>query len=72
MLESFSICGHYDLTDCTDKDQGQLISVYLQHSQSQIVDEYLCRMHDSFEDQLDRPMIPLPTTCACKLIEDPV
>jgi hypothetical protein len=35
--ESFSNCGHSDLTDCTDKVQGNLISDYIQVSQSKMV-----------------------------------
>jgi hypothetical protein len=50
VLESFSNYGHFDLTNFTDKDQGQLISAYLQDSPSQIVNDYLSRMYENFED----------------------
>jgi hypothetical protein len=71
ILKSFSNCGHRDLTDCTDKDQGHIFSAYLQDSQNKLVDEYLSRIYDVLEDQLHQPTIPLPTTYAWKLIKDP-
>jgi hypothetical protein len=71
VLESFNNCGHLELTDCTNKVQGGIISDYVQVSQSKMVYEYLSRINVNFEDQFHRPTILLPTTCAWKLIDDP-
>ena len=72
VLESFSNCGHRDATDCTDEAQGSLVFAYLQEVvNSTSVLDYFCRMYSTFGDVLVRPIIPLPTTCAWKLIEDP-
>ena len=40
VLESFSNCRHCDLTDCTDKNQGIIISNYLLSDQCKILDNY--------------------------------
>jgi hypothetical protein len=72
VLESFSNCGHRDSTDCTNEAQGSLVFAYLQEVvNSTTVLKYFCRMYSTFSDVLVRPIIPLPTTCAWKLIEDP-
>jgi hypothetical protein len=71
-LESFSNCGHRDSTDCTNEVQGSLVFAYLQEVvNNTTVLEYFCRMYSTFSDVLVRSIIPLPTTCAWKLIEDP-
>jgi hypothetical protein len=71
VLESFSNCGHQDSTDCIDEVQGSLVFAYLQEVvNSTTVLEYFCRMNSTFGDVFVCPIIPLPTTCAWKLIED--
>ncbi len=70
-MESFSNCGHQDSTDCTDEAQGDLVFAYLHEVNSITVLEYFCQMYSSFCDVLVRSIVPLPTTCAWKLIEDP-
>jgi hypothetical protein len=72
VLESFSNCGHWDSTDCTNQAQGSLVFHYLQEAvNSTTVLEYFSRMYSTFGDVLVPPINPLPTTCAWKLIEDP-
>jgi hypothetical protein len=72
VLESFSNCGHRDSTDCTDEDQGRIVFSYLEQMKNNtLVLDYLKNMYSSFSDVLVSPIIPLPTTCAWKLIEDP-
>jgi hypothetical protein len=72
VLESFSNCGHRDSTDCTNEAQGSLVFAHLQEVvNSTTVLEYFSRMYSTSCDVLVCPIIPLPTTCAWKLIEDP-
>jgi hypothetical protein len=72
VLESFSNCGHWDTKDCTNQAQGSLDFHYLQEAvDSPTVLEYFSRMYSTFGDVLVRPIIPFPTTCAWKLIENP-
>jgi hypothetical protein len=71
VLESFSNYGHRDSADCTDEEQGEIVCEYLQDVRCPILQEYFSRMHSIFNEILVRPIIPLPTTCAWKLIENP-
>jgi hypothetical protein len=71
VLQLLSNFGHCNSTDCTNEVQGNIISDYVQVSQSKMVYEHLSKMFVNFEAQLHRPTIPLPTTCAWKLIENP-
>ena len=71
VLESFSNCGHRDTTDCLDVEQGWIVLDYLEKSNCPVLLNYFERMYSTFHSVLHKPIMPLPTTCAWKLIEDP-
>jgi hypothetical protein len=73
VLEAFSNCGHRDSTDCTDTSQGMIVSTYLEQTNNNTtLCDYFARMYSTFRSEIKSPIIPLPTTCAWKLIEDPL
>jgi hypothetical protein len=71
VLESFSNCSHRDTTDCLDVEQGRIVSDYMENSNCPVLLNYFERMYSTFNGVLHKPIMPLPTTCAWKLIEDP-
>ena len=71
VLESFSNCSHKDTTDCLDVEQGRIVSNYMENSDCPVLLNYFERMYSTFNGVLYKPIMPLPTTCAWKLIEDP-
>jgi hypothetical protein len=71
VLESFRNCGHRETTDCHDADQGQIVSDYMEKNHCPVLLNYFERMYSTFNGVLHKPIIPLPITCAWKLIEDP-
>jgi hypothetical protein len=71
ILESFSNCGHRDSTDCLYEELGRIVSDYIKTSDSPVLLNYFDRMYSTFNSVLCKPIMPLPTTCAWKLIEDP-
>jgi len=50
---------------------GQIVSDYIKTSDSPVLLNYFDRMYSTFNSVLCKPIMPLPTTCAWKLIEDP-
>jgi len=71
VLESFSNCGHRDSSDFIDADQGRIVFNYILQLKSDNLNKYMKNMYSTFKDIIIHPVIPLPTTCAWKLIEDP-
>ena len=71
IIESFCNGRHRDNTDSIDDEQGQIVSDYIKTINSSIIEEYFERMYATFGDCLKRPRVPLPTTCAWKIIEKP-
>ena len=54
-----------------DEEQRQIVSDYVMTINSSIIEEYFKRMYATFGDCLKIPRVPLPTTCARKIIEKP-
>jgi hypothetical protein len=71
VLESFCNGGHRDSSDCIDDVQGAIVHEYLKTIKSPIINEYLDRMYAMFHDCIKHPRVPLPTTCAWKMVEKP-
>jgi hypothetical protein len=71
ILESFSNCAHRDSTDCLDEELEQIVSDYIKTSNSSVLLNYFDRMYSTFNGILCKPIMPLLTTCAWKLIVDP-
>jgi hypothetical protein len=71
VLESFCNSGHRDSSDCIDDEQGRIVDDYINTIKSPIISDYFDRMYAMFHASIKRPRIPLPTTCAWKIIEKP-
>jgi len=71
VIESFCNSGHQDCSKCLDHQQGSIVHRYIQSINSPIINDYFERMYATFHCCIQRPRIPLPTTCAWKLIEHP-
>lgn len=71
VIESFcnSGSGHRDSSDCIDDEQGVIVHDYAKTMNSPILNDYLERMYAMFDDRLRQPRVPLPTTCAWKMVE---
>ena len=64
------LIGHLgDMIHSIDDKQGQ--SDYNKTINSSIIKEYFETMYATFGDCLKRPRVPLPITCAWKIIEKP-
>jgi hypothetical protein len=71
VIESFCNGGHRDSTNCIDDEQGKIVTDYIKNINSSIIEDYFERMYATFVHCLKRPRVPLPTTCARKIIEKP-
>jgi hypothetical protein len=71
VIESFCNSGHRDSSDCIDDEQGVIVHDYAKTMNSPILNDYLKRMYAMFDDRLRQPRVPLPTTCAWKMVEQP-
>ncbi len=71
MLESFCDSGHRDSSDCIDDEQGRIVDDYIKTIKNPIISDYFDRMYAMFHSSIKRPRVPLPTTCAWKVIEKP-
>jgi hypothetical protein len=71
VIESFCNGGIRDSTDCINDEQGKIVSDYIKNINSSIIEDYFERMYATFAHCLKRPRVPLPTTCAWKIIEKP-
>lgn len=68
---SFDNVLHHDGNDITDKEVGKLVVEHLNTCNCPILVEYYKRIHELFDDKIDRDRIPLPTTCAWEQIDIP-
>ena len=71
VVESFCNSGHRDSSDCIDDEQGVIVHDYAKTQNSPVLNDYLERMYAMFDDRLRHPRVPLPTTCAWKMLEQP-
>ena len=71
VIQSFCNGGHRDSTDCIDEKQGQIVCDYIKTINNSIIEDYFERMYATFGDCLKSLRVPLPTTCAWKIIGKP-
>ncbi len=71
MFKSFCNSEHRDSSDCIDKEQGRIVDDYIKTIKSPISSDYFDRMYAMFHASIKQPRVPLPTTCAWKVIKKP-
>ena len=71
VIESFCNSGHRDSSDSIDDEQGGIVHAYVKTINSSLIKDYFDRMYAMFHPSIKRPRVPLPTTCAWKVIEKP-
>ena len=72
VLESFCNGGHRDSTDSIDDEQGRIVMDYINTINDPILNDSFTRLYTTFNsNRIKVPRMPLPTTCAWKLIEKP-
>jgi hypothetical protein len=54
-----------------EKASIALVHDYAKTQNSPVLNDYLERMYAMFDDRLRHPRVPLPTTCAWKMLEQP-
>ena len=71
VIESFCNTGHRDMGDSLDDEQGSIVLQYIKRINNAMINDYIDRIYATFASSIQEPRIPLPTTCAWKLIEHP-
>ena len=57
--------------DSLDDEQGSIVLQYIKRINNAMINDYIDRIYATFASSIQEPRIPLPTTCAWKLIEHP-